>query len=277
MRKFALINLVLLVAASVTFFGCSKRYSNLPAFSAFPIHDSFNYSGGRFKTSYLADQIDAYYRGNTNGPLAISTFVNLDRLYNSSTFGRILGEQLISELSMKGYDVIELRLSDSMHVMNDEGEFGLSRDIRTLRQTQNITGIVVGTYAISPERVYVNTRLIDPATAMVVSAGSVEMPVTTEITRLLRGNSFPQAMERIPVRSLGYSNQTFPFLGGFGMPTYGGIDPSEMNEPLSPARPALEPLPAPLKGTSKLENFKLEPPKQDANAGQIGGLSGAGS
>ncbi len=250
MRKFALINLALLVAATTLIAGCSKRYSNLPAFSAFPIHDSFNYSGGRFKTSYLADQIDAYYRGNSNGPLAIATFVNLDRLYNSSTFGRILGEQLISELSMKGYDVIELRLADSMHVMNDEGEFGLSRDIRTLRQMQSITGIIVGTYAVSPDRVYVNTRLIDPASAMVVSAGSVEMPVTTEITRLLRNNSFPQAMERIPVRSLGYTYQQIP-MWGYGVPTYGGIDPTELNEPLSPARPTLELAPEPKKGAGK--------------------------
>lgn len=262
MRKIALINLAILALAVISTAGCSKRYSNLPAFSAFPIHDSFNYSGGRFKTSYLADQIDAYYRGNSNGPLAIATFVNLDRLYNSSTFGRILGEQLISELSMKGYDVIELRLSDTMHVMNDEGEFGLSRDIRTLRGMQNLTGIVVGTYAVSPERVYVNTRLIDPASSMVVSAGSVEMPVTTEITRLLRNNSFPQAMERIPVRSLGYTYQQIPFWG-YGVPTYGGVDPSEINEPLSPARPTLE-MPEPKKSSSKNE------PKQDAKVEGLG-------
>jgi TolB-like protein len=264
MKKFALINLAVLAAATFSFVGCSKRYSNLPAFSAFPIHDSFNYSGGRFKTSYLADQIDAYYRGNSNGPLAVATFVNLDRLYNSSTFGRILGEQLISELAMKGYDVIEMRMADSMHVMNDEGEFGLSRDIRTLRQMQNITGIVVGTYAVSPDRIYVNTRLIDPASSMVVSAGSVEMPVTTEITRLLRNNSFPQAMERIPVRSLGYTYQQIPFWG-YGVPTYGGIDPSEIGEMPSPSRPTLE-LPEPKK-------MGKEGAKQDAKAEQLGGQS----
>ena len=190
---------------------CSKRYQNLPAFSAFPIRDSHNYSVGRFKTSYLADQIHAYFRGNINGPIAITTFANIDDLYQSSTFGRIMGEQLMSELSMRGYRVIELRLTEAMQIMANNGEFGLSRELATIRPSQDIAGIVVGTYSVSPVRVYVNARIIDPASATLVSAGSVEMSKTKEIARLLRNSSFPQSLERIPVRHLGYSVYPAPY------------------------------------------------------------------
>jgi len=204
MFSIASISLLLILA------GCSKRYHDLMAFSAMPIYDAENQSVGRFKTSYLADQIYAYFKGNVNGPIAIATFVDIDNLYNSSTFGRILSEQLMSELAMRGYTVLEVRQSDALQILNNEGEFGLSRDINTLRGTQEISGLVVGTYAVSPERVYLNTRLIDPNSAIVVSVGSVEMSRTKEISSLLRTNSFPTTLERIPVRQLGIAPVSVP-------------------------------------------------------------------
>lgn len=192
--------------------GCSKRYHDLPVFSAIPLGDPVNHSVGRFKTSYLADQIHAYFRGNISGPIAVTTFVDIDNLYDSSTFGRVVGEQLISELAMRGYNVIEVRASDAMQIQFNKGEFGLSRHTDTLRGQQEIAALVVGTYTVSPYRVYLNTRVIDPRSSMVISAGSVEMAKTREITRLVRGGSFPSTLERIPVRHLGY--------GGFPLPYY---------------------------------------------------------
>ncbi|MBP9838945.1 MAG: hypothetical protein KBC84_09560, partial [Proteobacteria bacterium] len=118
--------------------GCSKRYQDLPEFLAFPIRDVKNESVGRFKTSYMADQIDAYFQGNLSGPIAVTTFVDLDNLYQTSTFGRILAEQMISELSMRGYKVVELRMAEALQIMHDRGEFGLSRDISTLKRQQDI-------------------------------------------------------------------------------------------------------------------------------------------
>ncbi len=190
---------------------CSKRYSNLPAFTALPIHDSYNYSVGRFKTSYLADQIHAYYRGLTNRPLAVATFVNIDDLYDSSTFGRMLSEQLMSELVMKGYNVIELRKSDALQILRGEGEFNLTQDTARLKNYQELAGVIVGTYIRSPVRVYLNARILDPRSSTILSAGSVEMAMTAEIDSLMRRGSFPQSMERIPVRHLGYAQYPLPY------------------------------------------------------------------
>lgn len=192
--------------------GCSKRYYDLPVYSAFPVGDYYNNSTGRFKTEYLADQINAYYRGTVNGPIAVATFVNLDDLYSSSTFGRILSEQLMSDLAMRGYTVVEMRQSDALQIIQSEGELGLSRDTEVIKPTQQVAGLVVGTYAISPVRVYVNTRLIDPSTSLVASVGSVELNKTEEIARLLRGNTMQMTLERIPVKNLSKSPaSTVPF------------------------------------------------------------------
>ncbi|MCB0358614.1 MAG: hypothetical protein KDD44_03235 [Bdellovibrionales bacterium] len=203
--------LLLVVISCGIISGCSKRFNDLPAFSAIPIYDAYNHSVGRFKTSYLADQIHAYYRGHTNGPIGVTTFVDLDDLYGSSSFGRFVGEQLMTELAMRGYNVIELRKTDMVQILSNEREFSLSRDVGALRDFQNLSGIVVGTYVASPIRVYLNARLIDPKSAIVVSAGSVEMAKTDEIARLLRANSLPTTLERIPVRNLGYTSNLMPF------------------------------------------------------------------
>ena len=210
MRTYFVVACIIL-ASTLSVTGCSKRYHDLPAYAAWPIYNPENNSVGRFKTSYLADQIHAYFRGNAAGPIAVATFADIDNLYNSSSFGRLLGEQLISELVMHGYNVIELRRADSFQIQEGEGEFALSRELERLKQTHNLAGIVVGTYTASSERIYLNARIIDPATSMVISVGSVEMEKTQEIAKLLRANSWPVSMERIPVRPLGNTGHNLPY------------------------------------------------------------------
>lgn len=190
---------ILMVGAT----GCSPRYDDMPAYWPIPNRDYDNYGPGRFKTALLAAQIDQHYKGSAPGPIGVTTFVNVDDLYTSSTFGRMVGEQLMSELAMKGFDVIELRHTDVLQFLDRGGEFALSRDAGMVRPERNLAGVVVGTYVSSPERVYVNARLIDPSTSVVLSAGSVEMSKTPELSKLLRGGSMPGSLERIPVRHLG--------------------------------------------------------------------------
>ena len=198
---------MLLLMTVLLLTGCSKRYDDYPAFLPFDVSREDNYGVGRFKSSYLVDQIDQYYRGNNPGPIGVATLVNIDDLYSTSTFGRMYAEQVMSELAMRGFDVVELRHSEALQFLTDAGELALSRDVAQVRKSRDLGGIVVGTYAISPVRVYVNARLVDPSTSVVLAAGSVEMPKTTEIARLLRGGMFPSTLERIPVRHLGF--QTF--------------------------------------------------------------------
>ena len=183
--------------------GCSPRYHDMPSYWPIPTKEYDNYGPGRFKTAYLAAQIDRHFRGAAPGPIGVTTFVNIDDLYSTSTFGRMYAEQLMSELAMHGFDVIELRHSDALQFLDSAGEFALSRDVRSVRPERQLAAIVVGTYVASPERVYVNARLVDPASSVVLSAGSVEMGRTAELTKLLRGGTIPGALERIPVRHVG--------------------------------------------------------------------------
>ena len=195
----------ILLTITVAVVGCSPRYHDVPAFWPFHISDRDNFGPGRFKTSLIATQIDRHYRGIVPGPVGVTTFVNIDDLYTSSTFGRMVSEQLMSELAMKGFDVVELRHSDALQFLNASGEFALSRDVRAIRPQRQLAAVVVGTYVVSPDKVYVNARLVQPSTSLILSAASVEMTKTQELSRLLRGGSTPGALERIPVKHVGYT------------------------------------------------------------------------
>lgn len=214
--------------------GCSKRYNDLPVFSVFPIENYENQSVGRFKTSFIAEQIEEFYQGVDPGPIGVTTLVNIDDLYKSSTFGRLYSEQLMSELSMRGFDVVELRHSDAIQFLERDGEFALSRNTYAVRPSRELGGLVVGTYAVSPDRVYVNVRLIEPSSSRVVSAGSVEMSKTSELARLLKKGGAATTLERIPIQRLGFG--TSPMLGE------AAIDPLEREDfvsepPRLPASP----------------------------------------
>ncbi len=196
------ISLTILIWAIVSMSGCSKRYHDVPSYMPVNMGNPHNFGVGSFKTSYIADQIDYYYRGTSSGPIGVTTMVNLNDLYSTSAFGRIFAEQLISELVMRGYDVIELRQGDALRFLSDAGEFSLSRDVGSIRKSHDLAAILAGTYIASPETVYVNVRLIDPASSMILSSGSVEVSKNYEVAKLLRGGSMPSSLERIPVKHL---------------------------------------------------------------------------
>lgn len=227
-----LFSLVVMTIGMVTLLvsGCQPVKNNQPL----PIFNSKLARPGAFKTSYLVDQIDQHYRGTNPGPIGVTTFVNVDDLYATSTFGRLYSEQILSELSLRGYDVVELRHADALQFLSSSGEFALSRDINAIRRERELGGVIVGTYVVSPLRVYLNARLIDPNTSLVMAAGTAEMDKTPEIARLLRGGGMPTALERIPVRRLGLS--TYPKVQLPNELTY------ELEEaPLPPARPKIAP------------------------------------
>lgn len=56
-------------------------------------------------------------------PILITSFVNLDELTSSSTFGRMTGEQHGSRMSQKGYSIIEMKLRNSVFIKENTGRW----------------------------------------------------------------------------------------------------------------------------------------------------------
>jgi TolB-like protein len=104
-------------------------------------------------------------------PLIVASFVNVNNLQESSSFGRIIAEQIVSRFVQRGQKVIELKLrQNSIFIGEGQGEFMLSRDVREISKTYNASAVVVGTYAEGGDRLYVSARVVRPTDNIIISA-----------------------------------------------------------------------------------------------------------
>lgn len=134
---------------------------------------------GRFNAQmiFMADQIERNVdRKSLENTFVVTSFTNLNRLSETTAFGRLVAEDLIHELQVRKWRVFEVRLTKDV-VINETGEFSLSRDIKKLKDMYKVGGIVTGTYSVANDHVIVNARVIDIETGLVASSAQVHMPV----------------------------------------------------------------------------------------------------
>jgi len=134
---------------------------------------------GRFNALIvsLADQLernaDRKILGNT---FIVTSFGNLNKLSETTGLGRLIAENLIHELQIRKWQVYDVRLTKDL-LINESGEFSLSRDIKKIRETYKVGGIVTGTYVVADYSIIVNARSMDINTGVVASSGRISLPV----------------------------------------------------------------------------------------------------
>lgn len=133
----------------------------------------------------LADQLEKNlekkYLGTT---YIVTSFANLDRLSETSAFGRLVAENLVHELKVRNWNLVDIRLTKDL-IINDHGEFSLSRDIKKIRESYKVSGIIVGTYSVNRTSVILNARVINLDTGLVISAGQIHLPMNAFSDSLL--------------------------------------------------------------------------------------------
>jgi TolB-like protein len=121
-------------------------------------------------------------------PILVASFVNVNRLEQSSTFGHIISEQISSRFAQKGYKIIEMKLrQDSVFFKKEKGEFLLSRDCLDLSKEYDSSAVIVGTYAEGYKTLYVSARIVRVSDSKVISSWDYSVPMNfKEIDILLR-------------------------------------------------------------------------------------------
>ncbi len=114
-----------------------------------------------------------------------TSIANIDDLESSSTFGRIVAEQIGSRISQYGYRVSEIKTGSSFLIRERSGEFILSREVSRLNAMQNAGSVIAGTYAVGFDAIYVNVRLIRVSDSRVLAAHDFSIPVTMDVRRLI--------------------------------------------------------------------------------------------
>lgn len=116
----------------------------------------------------------------------VVNYVELDRIKRTSPFGRTVSEQIAASLSDKGMIIREVKLKDSL-VINEMGEFMLSREIKELAHQHNAKFVVVGTYTEAAKSVFVTSKLVMIEDGNVVSAFNFTLEKDLDISSLLHG------------------------------------------------------------------------------------------
>ncbi|WP_172599981.1 FlgO family outer membrane protein [Sulfuricystis multivorans] len=119
-------------------------------------------------------------------PLIIATVVNIDNLDQSSTLGRLISEHVSARFTKAGYRMIELKYRNSVYVKRSQGELMLTREIKDLAQSHDAQAVIVGTYGQSDEFVFVNLKVIQPATNIVLAVQDYVLPLDNSTKALLR-------------------------------------------------------------------------------------------
>jgi len=129
--------------------------------------------------------------------VSINSFVNLNNLYKTSSFGRYIAEELIGELQMAGVEVIDVRKAAGLMIYEKHGEYGLSRDMNELSYVHNSQLMVVGTYTYAQGQAFVNARLLQNSNGMVLSHASLVFDLDPVTRQMLSDESMPPRRGRV--------------------------------------------------------------------------------
>ena len=157
-----MIKIVLIITLIMAFSACSSK-KMMPKALTFP--DS---------VKVVADELQKDLGVRKNETIIFTSLVNLNDFQESSNFGRLFSESLMTQLSRYGYSVMEYR-GDSVVTKSKKGEFKLNR-ARIKPITNSNILIVVGTYSKIDKNMIVNVRIVDRETNILVAAASVYIP-----------------------------------------------------------------------------------------------------
>ena len=129
--------------------------------------------------------------------VTINSFVNLNNLYKTSSFGRYIAEELIGELQVAGVEVIDVRKAAGLMIDEKHGEYGLSRDMNELSYAHASQSMVVGTYTYAQGQVFLNARLLQNSDGMVLSNASLVFDLDPVTRQMLSDESMPARRGRV--------------------------------------------------------------------------------
>ena len=127
--------------------------------------------------SAIADQLgqNKDFANIKKTPIAITSIVNIENLQKTDKFGNVIAENLIHEMQVRGYRVIDYKTMPSIKV-GKNGDFIFSRIVSELRKEQKINYVLSGTYTKYRTGIAVNCRIIDVSTNVVKSTAQVFVP-----------------------------------------------------------------------------------------------------
>lgn len=140
---------------------------------------------------FLADQLFRNKSTFLDRPIIITSFQNLDNFTEVNQLGRLIAEALIHEMHIRNLKVLDFRFQDKIKI-SESGEFVLSRNPKDLKSEMRAGFILTGTYSIIGNGYFINARVIDIDTSLVVSSGQILIPLNQAPASKIRIVGGPQ-------------------------------------------------------------------------------------
>jgi TolB-like protein len=137
--------------------------------------------------------------GKLGRPVAVASFVDLDKLNSTNTLGRFLTEGVMDRMSSRGYTIVETRAARELMTQTNVGEQALSREPEEMKGGAAADFVVLGTYTMSGDTLSVHARLVKPESRQVVAKGMFQMNVRP-------GDPFMKRMFEAPFERVGENN-----------------------------------------------------------------------
>ena len=168
--------------------GCSSKYDKATSYENYvlnkvrdsdytkPYADVDNiYQNLNGAIDAIADQLLISNVSKTkNTSVILTSFVDLNKLNKTTTFGRLISESMFNELHIRKFKVTDFRGQEAVSV-NADGEFHITRDIERLKDyIDNTNYIVVGTYVkFENNTILINARILNSETGKIISTARV--------------------------------------------------------------------------------------------------------
>ncbi len=122
---------------------------------------------------------------NKATPIVLTSLVNVHKFQETSDFGRLFSETLLSEISKRGYNVIDYR-GENIIIQKQQGEFYLKRNASEIKKYATAL-VLVGTYGKYNNGVAVNTRLLDHSNT-IQSSSNIQLANSELLTMTNKDN-----------------------------------------------------------------------------------------
>ncbi len=128
----------------------------------------------------------ASYLQNDPGAILITSVADITDLDASSALGLMISEQIGNRFAQYNFPVVDIRSRNDVKIRENQGEFMLSRDVLKISQEHAARGVLLGTYAVGKDHVFISTRLVRPSDNRIIASYDFELPMGPDAKKLLK-------------------------------------------------------------------------------------------
>ena len=121
-----------------------------------------------------------------NSLIVVSTLLNVDNLNQTSSFGRIVSDQIASAFNGLGYQVIGMEMPIDLFVLEEGGRFHLSDETKAMLRHYKASTLVGGVYAPGKQTGYVSLRMVDINSKNIIASTDFSVPMGPDAKMMMK-------------------------------------------------------------------------------------------